>query len=147
MAAKTFQSWKYRQARSTAGDWEAITVRAMLLMANHTAISDDEAGLDFLSDFGDLDEMDGAGYARLTVSNLVATRDDTNKIIKYLADDLLFPGLSAGTRGVKAVLWFKFVTNDSDSIPIGVSEYSDLQTPTGADFPHNWNSLGLWRSA
>ena len=107
-------------------DFDAVTLKALLVMTNTTA--DTEKDKTTISGFTTLDEMDGTGYSRqtLTVTNTV---DTTNHWTRVSAT-ITFPNVSAGTRQVQGVVVYEFVTNDADSVPVFW-----FDTVTGITFP------------
>ena len=96
-------------------DLDTSTLKAILVCTNTTSDTEDKQ---FVSGFTTLDEMDGAGYSRVTLSGGSVTGDLVNHRGEITFSDIRFVGVSAGTRQVQGVLIYKFVTNDADSIPI-----------------------------
>ena len=83
---------------------------------------------DFVSDLTVAsNEVAGSGYSRQTLASKTRTIDDTNDRITYDAADPAFGSIVAGET-VSAMVMFRFVTNDSDSILIGYFDLTD--TPT-----------------
>jgi len=114
-------------------DLSSDTLKLILVMANSTCPTDRDA--EFVADFVDLDEYDGANYARKTLSTQDFVDDATNKRSKLTADDITYSLLGAGTRNCIGALLIAFVSDDSDSMPLF---YFDQ--PTGSlGFPFNGN--------
>lgn len=92
------------------------TLKARLCMTNTTC--DTEQDKATLSAFTTLDTYDGAGYADVTLTTKTIETDEPNNRGEFHADDVLFAALAVGTRSAQGMLLYKFVTNDTDSIPI-----------------------------
>lgn len=83
---------------------------------------------DFVSDLTvGSNEVTVAGYSRQTAGTKSRTIDDTNDRITYDCADPAFGTLTAGET-VSAMVLFRFVTNDSDSILIGYYDLTDTAT-------------------
>lgn len=121
--------------------FDNLDVRVALLMLNTTADTDNDTitNVDDLT----LDEFDGAGYSRKTLSGDVVNRDDVNDRAEYDANDVTWEDLPAGTRSVLGVLVFHHVTNDADSVPLFFLEFSPVKTPDGSDFTAQVDPQGL----
>lgn len=115
-------------------DLDTSTLKAILLMTNTTADTED---VQYISGFTTLDELDGTGYSRAIVGGGVVTGDTTNHRGEVVFSDISFFGVEAGSRQVQGVLIYKHVTNDSDSVPIAYldGDASGLLpfTPNGGD--------------
>lgn len=73
------------------------------------------------------------------------TEDQANDRITFDAADLVFPTVASGAE-VDKVVFFKFGTNDADSIPIGWATMAAAQTPNGGDINAALDSVGLFYS-
>lgn len=105
-------------------------VRALLVMSNTTADTDEDA--EFISSIGTLDEYDGSGYAREALTTESFAVDLANNRWAWDADSpITFAALGVGTRQCVGLLLFLHVTNDGDSKPIA---YID-----GTGFPFDGN--------
>lgn len=126
-------------------DFSADDLRALLVMTNTTA--DTEEDVTTMDGFTTLDEFDGSGYARQTLASVSVTKDTTNNRGELTADNITFGPISAGTRNIAAVLIFKFVTDDTDHIPLlYIDTGSGLTppiTPTGGPLVIEVNAQGL----
>ena len=91
-------------------------VRAALVMTNTTA--DTEVDTEFMAGFTTLDEMDGAGYARVALTSEAFAVDLANDRWEFTAAAFTFAGVGAGTRQVQGLLLYLHVTNDADSKPL-----------------------------
>lgn len=96
-------------------DLDTSTLKAALLMTNTTADTED---VQYLSGFTTLDEMDGTGYARVTLTGGTVSGDTTNHRGEVTFSDIRFSGVGAGTRQVQGVLIYKHVGADSANVPI-----------------------------
>lgn len=121
-------------------------IRAALVMTNTTV--DTETDVEFVSGFTTLDEMDGANYARETLTGEASNEDLGNDRAEFTVNALTFPALGNGTRQVEGVLIFKFVTNDADSVPIAFVDPTGWPlNPGGADLTVTPNAEGLLQLA
>ena len=122
-------------------DWENDTIRIRLCMTNTTC--DTEEDVATLSAFTTIDLHDGANYPSpdTTLTTTAAAADATNNRATMDATDVTYTSLGAGTRTVAGVLVYKFVTNDTDSIPICWHE--EAFTPNGGNITISWNAAGV----
>lgn len=98
-------------------NWASDTIRARLSRTSETVSRTATS-------------MTGIGLSATdtAVSNRVGpTLNGTDHRIEYSCDDIAFLNVAAGAE-INKVVFFKFVTNDADSIPIGVDNI-DPQTP------------------
>jgi hypothetical protein len=122
--------------------WQTSDIRVLLVMANTTADTDQDAGT--ISAIGTLDEYDGASYARKAVTGEAVNRDDANNRAELDANDITWSALGAGTRQAQAMVVLAFVTNDSDSIPIAYIDSGGFPfAGTGSDVAVTWNAEGI----
>ena len=132
---------KYGIARGTLV-WHSSDIRVLLVMANTTADTDQDAAT--ISAFGTLDEYDGASYVRKTLAGLATNEDDPNNRAEMDATDITWSTLGAGTRQAQAMVVYKFVTNDTDSIPILFIDSGGFPfTGSGLDAVVTWNAEGI----
>lgn len=83
---------------------------------------------DFVSDLTVAsNEVAGSGYARVTAASKTRTIDDSADRITYDCADPAFGSIVTGET-VSAMVLFRFVTNDSDSILIGYYDLADTAT-------------------
>jgi len=116
-------------------------IRVALLMTNTTADTEEETAL--MNAFTTLDEMDGSGYARKTLSSQAIAIDTSADRAEFDIEDLTWSSLGNGTRAIQGLLILKHVTNDTDSIPLAFIEFSSTQNPGGSDFTVQIDSQGL----
>ena len=94
-------------------------IRVALLMTNTTADTEKtKTTLTGAGGFTTLDDCDGANYVRKALANQVVSEDAGGNRGEFSADAVTWTALGVGTRQVQGMLIYKFVTNDSDSIPI-----------------------------
>ena len=118
------------------------TLQVMLVMTNTTVDTEDDVNT--LSGFTTLDEYDGANYARGTIANLAIAEDTANDRAEIDGDNQVFASLGAGTRQCQAAVIFKFVTNDSDSVPIAYYDTGGFPFDgTGSNVTVQWNAQGI----
>jgi len=91
-------------------------IRCLLVMTNTTA--DTEEDVATISAFTTLDEYDGANYARKTLGSQTMLADNANNRGEFDFADFTWTALGAGTRQAQAAIFYKHVTNDTDSIPL-----------------------------
>lgn len=116
-------------------------IRMALCMSNTTADTDQDAAT--ISAIGTLDEMDGANYARKTLAGEVVNQDDANNRAEFDFDDVTWTALGAGTRAIAGALIFKFVTNDTDNIPIAWVDSGGFPvTANGGDLTYAVDAQG-----
>ena len=123
-------------------DLNTHDIRAALCMTNTTA--DTDADVDTVATITTLDECDSTGYARITMTGEAVNLDDLNDRAEFDAADLSFTGLGGNaTRAIQGVLIFKFVTTDTDNVPICFVDFTaDIPTTaTQIDVP--WNAEGI----
>lgn len=117
-------------------------IRVMLCMTNTTA--DTEKDKATISGFTTLDEMDGANYVRKALANQLVSEDNPNNRGEFDADNVVWTALGAGTRQVAGIVVFRFVTNDTDSIPIAWIDTGGFPfTANGGDVTVQWNAEGI----
>ncbi|MBL4871768.1 MAG: hypothetical protein JKX72_12550 [Robiginitomaculum sp.] len=98
----------------------------------------------FLGSFTDLDEMDGANYARKTFASQTLTKDAPNNRSEFDADDITYTALGAGTRQVAGALIYLHVTNDADSPAIAYIDDGGFPIiANGGDVTIQWNGEGI----
>ena len=107
-------------------------IRVALLMTNTTADTEEETAT--VSAFTTLDEMDGANYARKTLSSQAVAIDTVNNRIEFDFEDLTWTALGNGTRAIQGILILKHLTTDADSVPIAFIQFATTQNPGGSDF-------------
>jgi hypothetical protein len=83
----------------------------------------------------DADVMTGIGSADATATVDVTgmtgpTKSDVRDRIEYVADNVVFPTVAA-IGAVNRMVFYRFVTNDADSIPIACVEMTEVTPNTG----------------
>ena len=126
-------------------DFENDTFKVLLVMSNSAAGDDEDAAT--ISAIGTLDEYDGSGYARQTLTNVTVTKDATNDRSVIDADDSVFASLGVGTRQAIGAVLYKHVTDDTDSIPVAYIDGGGFPTDgDGTNFTLQWHADGIGRS-
>src|SRR5688572_28954513 len=88
-------------------DFDTQDIRALLAMTNTTADTLQDANV--LNDVA-LDEYDGAGYARATLTGEVVNQDDPNNRAEFDAADFTFGAtVAAGTRSAQGMVLYRHV--------------------------------------
>ena len=118
-------------------------VRVALVMSNTTADTEDDANT--FADFTTLDECDGSGYARATLTPEAVTEDPTNNRAVFDAADASFPTLGAGTRqNVAAIVYIHNGALSSQQIPAFYIDDGGFPfTAAGATFVLQWSATGI----
>lgn len=120
-------------------------IRILQVMTNTTTDTEDDA--EFISGgtgFTTLDEMDGANHARKSATELVVENLVGNLAYFDDTDNPVWAALGAGTRQVQAMVIYKFVTGDADSIPIAYIDTGGFPfTANGGDVTVTWNAAGV----
>lgn len=149
-------NFEYAQARlfqvTTGFNWTSATLKALVVMSNSTAHLDLNA--QFLtggSGFAVLDEFDGAGYSRPTLTSVTATIDTNTWDVVITAAAASFGAtVSNGSRSAKGFVVYLDGANDGARRPL---LYLD-SVANGPSFPYSPNggpfrlvpgTRGLWR--
>lgn len=118
MASFWYTPAKERLAKGDL-DWDEAghDIRAMLVMTNTTADTDQDAGT--ISAITTLDEYDGSGYARAALTQSVV-RDDANNRAELDANDFSFGAtVGAGTRQAAGMVIYRYVDGTAaNDLPI-----------------------------
>lgn len=124
-------------------DLDTDDIRMLLVMTSNTADTEDD--VQFIDKFTLLDEFNGAGYARQALANEAVNADAGNSRAEFDADDVAFGALSNGTRSLQGAVIFKFVTNDTDSIPICYLANAAIGNfnPGGSTITFKWSAEGI----
>ncbi len=126
-------------------DLDGDDLRAALLMTNTTG--DTELDKQTVDAFTTLDEFDGSGYTRQTLTGKAIAEDTANDRGEFTMDNITFGPIDAGTRAIAGVLIYKHITDDTDAIPVlWIDTGSGLTppiTPTGGPLVIEANIQGL----
>lgn len=129
----------YNRGLDVWSTFTSDTVKALLLKTGYTPNKDH----DYVDDLTPASyEITVAGYSRPTLGSKTRTIDDTNDRITYDAADPSFGTLTAGET-VVAMVVYKFVTNDADSILLGYYDLADTAT-AGLAFTVELSASGLY---
>ena len=118
-------------------EFDTITLKALLLMTNTTAGSEND-GKTVTTDLTTLDEHDGSGYVQKTLSGIAISKDDTNDWAKLTASNVTWSSLGAGTRDVQGIL----IVHDVAAV-LNLCfwlEYQGAREADGSDFVVEWRS-------
>ena len=128
---------KYKFGRGEIA-WQSSDIRVLLVMSNTTADTDQDAAT--ISAFTTLDEFDGANYVRKAPTGEAVNQDDVNNRAELDADDITWTALGARTRQGIAMVVYKFVTDDTDSVPILYIDSGGFPfTGNGGNVAVTWN--------
>lgn len=119
-------------------DLDGGTFKADLLMTNTTCDTEND-GIDTNTEFTTPDVCDGANYVTKTLSTLTVTTVDASDLAKWVADDLTWTALGAGTRQIQGVLIYKYISNFASSVPIAFIQFSSNKTADGSNFTVSWD--------
>lgn len=98
-------------------DFDSADIRAILVMTNTTADTDQDAAT--ISAIGTLDEYDGSGYSRPDLGASTITQDDTNNRSEIDYPDFTFGAtVGAGTRSAAGMVIYVEVGADSADLPV-----------------------------
>jgi hypothetical protein len=121
-------------------------IKARLLMSDTTCDTEND-GKTFLSGatgFTTIDVSDATGYADVELANKAVNKDDDNNRAEFDADDVVFSGLSGdATRNYVGVLIYKFVTDDTASIPIAFIEFTAPIVKEATQVTVPWDAEGI----
>lgn len=145
MAQLIFQGFYDDLEAGTVTD--AVDIRIMAVMTDTTC--DTEVDAQTLSDFSNIDECDGVGYAQLDLLNVTVAYDDTNDMLKIDADDGDLDGggdvINVSTRDVQGLVCYRYVDGtDANDVPwwyLDVGPY----TLGGGPFDITWHTNGVTR--
>lgn len=129
----------------TAGD----DIRILLLQAATDEDPDDATVQAVLARAGTT-ELTSTGYARQALAGEATTNDTANDRAEFDATDVTFSSVSqASSETVIGYVIYKFVTADSDSIPIlFVDTATGIPlTPNGSDITITWDAEGILQLA
>jgi hypothetical protein len=129
-------------------DLDAQSIRIALLMTNHSLHTAGQEDVATISAITTLDEYNGAGYVRKTLAGLAVAAVNASDWATFDATDVLFSALGAGTRSAAGILLFRFITNDTDNVPIAWIESGGFPIAgNGGDLNVVWDALGILRLA
>ena len=112
-------------------DMDTFDIRAILVMSNTTADTDQDAAT--LSAIGTLDEYDGSGYSRPDLGATTVTEDDTNNRSEVDVGDFTFGAtVAAGTRQAVGMVYYVNVDGTA------ANDYPVAYVDTGG-FPFDGN--------
>lgn len=123
------------------GQWVAGDNRLLLLQGTGYTVNRDD---DFVADLvPGTNEVTVTGYTRLAVDTPVRTPNDSTDRIVYSAVSPDFGTLDPG-ESCTALVLFRFVTNDADSLLIAYFPVSPAVDTGDIDpFVLNWNAGGV----
>jgi hypothetical protein len=117
-------------------------IRVAMAMTNTTCDTEDDT--EFMDGFTTEDWMDGANYVRKNCSETVTENLPGNLAFFDDTTNHTWAALGAGTRQVAGFVIFKFVTNDTDSIPIAWIDTGGFPfAANGGDVTVTWNVAGV----
>ena len=117
-------------------------IRVALCMTNTTCDTQEETAL--MNAFTTLDECDATGYSRQALTSEAVAIDTSNNRAEFDAADASFTGLSGdATRDIQGALVFKFVSDDTDSIPIAFVDFASDITSAATTINVPWNAEGI----
>ena len=108
-------------------------IRVLLCMSN---VSIDRDLGPYLNAFT-LDECDDTGYSRQAVANETLTEDDSNDRVDASGDAVTFSNNGDAARAVVGAVYFRHVTDDTDSIFLKYHDFGVSVTLDAVDFQIN----------
>lgn len=116
-------------------------IRGILVMTNTTADTEEDAAT--IDGFTTLDEHDGANYARPVLDSEAVNEDTANDRAEFDATDETIANLGAGTRAIQALVIYKHVSDDTDSIPLFYIDTPAFPNSNGGNYTFQWNAEGI----
>ncbi len=130
--------------REAGGD-----IRIALLKVAGSTTCDTEKDKATISGFTTLGELVATNYVRKALANQVVTEDNINNRSEFNADPVIWSALGGAVNDtIGAMLIYKHVTNDADSIPIAYIDSATGSpglplTTNGGDVTMTPNAEGL----
>jgi hypothetical protein len=115
--------------------WTTSTIRARLVLSS-AGVADIDA--DVMTGIG---STDASAFIAVT-SPVGPTLDDVNDHVKYSSADLAFVSVAA-IGACNRVVFYRFVTNDADSVPIACVDITEV-TPNTGNVTVTCPALGWW---
>lgn len=114
-------------------DLDTDDIRALLVLSNSTC--DTEEDKTFLDQFTTLDEAQAGGgsYARQALTGEAVAADDANDRGEFTSDAITFTAVVEQARDIIGMVLYKFVNDDTDSIPIAFIDDDAPYNPGGGD--------------
>lgn len=119
-------------------------IRVALLSGGTTA--DTEKDKVTIDGFTTLDELSATSYARVALANEAVSTDGGSNRGEFDADNVAFGAIGGASNDeIVGFLIFRFITNDSDSIPIAfIDNPSELPfTTNGGTVTIQWDAQGI----
>lgn len=98
---------------------ETDTFKALLVKSNTTADTEN-AGIATISDFTNLDELSGTGYARATLAGMAIEDDPANNRVIWRWNPVQFPALNVNN----GVIYGYVIYQDAGKIPVMFEQHS-----------------------
>ena len=127
-------------------DLSSDDIRIILCMSNTTADTETDKStiVGGGGPFTTLDECDGGNYARKVLASESVTEDNPNNRAEFDADNITWSSLGVGTRQNVGLLVYKFVSDDTDSIPIAWIDTGGFPfDASGGDVTITWDAEGI----
>lgn len=118
----------YNVGLDALAEWETATYEFRAF----SAITFDKTHDDVIHAIQTADEVDATGYAALEVAGKDRVVNDSTNRIEYKADNPTWTGLGPGDT-IVGILLTKVVTDDNDSIPVGLWNISPAVATDVAD--------------
>ena len=142
MASFVYAPAKTGIARATI-DLDANDIRVLLVKVAASTTTDTEQDAATISAFTTLGELVATNYVRKALTGEVVNEDLTNDRAEFDAADVTWTALGgAANDTIGAAIIFKFITDDTDSIPIAYIDLTDTTT-NGGDITLSWNVEGI----
>ena len=142
MASLVYTRAKYQIANGDI-DLTGDDIRVFLVKVAGSTTTDTEEDTTFIDQFTTLGEVSATNYVRKALAGEVVNEDTANDRAEFDATDVTWSSLGGASNDtIGALIVFKFVTNDTDSIPIAYIELTDTTT-NGGDITVSWNVEGI----
>ena len=143
MASGVFNIAKGNESLSWTGD----TIRILLVKPAYTFDPDPDtiSGITGLNELTDASYTGQGASGRLTLAGKTRTVNDTDNRVEYDATSPTWTALNNET--VHGGIIFKFVTDDTDSVPLAYCELTADQVTNGGDFTFDFGATGVFTAS
>ena len=129
-------------------DLDAHDIRVALLSTNHSLLTPGQEDVLTISAITTLDEFNGANYVRKVLAAKTVNAVNASDLANFKASDVVWTALGAGTRAIAGILLFRFVTADTDNVPIAFIDSGGFPfNGNGGDVTIQWNAAGILQAS
>jgi len=122
-------------------DLDSDTIKVALLTSSHTDDPDNQMYFDDVN----ANEVSGTGYTAggQALSNKHVSRDNTNDLAKFDADDVEWSSITASN--VRYACVYKDTGNDATSPILCIIDFGTTYNPSGGKLKIIWGTDGIFR--